>query len=130
MPHPMPLSKGVLSRSKFESQLKSISIQRAEDEEKIRKERMKTEKLIGQLKAAEARGRLRVMRISFQSAKTNEINHLIACQKSALKAVRLQALVPPKKTKENMKDLLSKVDRDRVELLLNDYEGLLTNRTI
>ncbi|CAI9721071.1 Hypothetical predicted protein [Octopus vulgaris] len=130
MPHPSSLSKSSLSRSRFESQLRSIAIQQAEDEEKMRNERMKTEKLIGQLKAAEARGRLRVMRISFQTAKTQEIKHLIACQKSALKAVRLQALVPPKQTKGNMKDLLSKVDRDRVELLLNDYEGLLTNRTI
>ncbi|GAB1606661.1 Hypothetical predicted protein, partial [Argonauta hians] len=98
--------------------------------DKERLERIRSDKVIGQLKAAEARGRLRVMRIHFQAAKAEEIKHLIACQKSALRAVRLQALVPPKPEKTSRKDLLSKSDRDRVELLLNDTEGLLTNRTL
>ncbi|KAL4218511.1 LKAAEAR motif containing 1 [Mactra antiquata] len=96
------------------------------DEELI--EREKHEKLIGQLKAAEARNRLRIMRLRYQSSKAQEISHLIACQPTALKAVRLQALVPAYPDTKDKGDGLDKLDRERVENLLEDAQGLLTNR--
>lgn len=91
-------------------------------------EQGKHEKLIGQLKAAEARNRLRIMRLRYQANRAQEVNHLIACQPSALKAVRLQALVPPYQGRDGTSDRLDKLDRNRVEGLLEDTHGLLTNR--
>ncbi|XP_059177840.1 protein LKAAEAR1-like isoform X2 [Physella acuta] len=78
--------------------------------------------------AAEARNRLRVMRLRYQANRAQEISHLIACQPVALKAVRLQALVPPHAEIKEKGDLLDKFSRQRVEALLKDVHGLLTNR--
>ncbi|WAR16258.1 LKAM1-like protein [Mya arenaria] len=91
-------------------------------------EREKHEKLIGQLKAAEARNRLRIMRLRYQSSRAQEIGHLIACQPTALKAVRLQALVPSYPNEKDRGDSLEKLDRERIEALLEDNKGLLINR--
>jgi len=91
-------------------------------------ERDKHARLIGQLKAAEARNRLRIMRLRYQANRAQEIGHLIACQPVALKAVRLQALVPPYPDMRDKGDHLDKMDRVRVESLLEDAKGLLTNR--
>ncbi|KAK0064902.1 protein LKAAEAR1 [Biomphalaria pfeifferi] len=96
--------------------------------EKEDTEKEKHAKLIGQLKAAEARNRLRTIRLRYQANKAQEISHLIACQPVALKAVRLQALVPPHSEIKEKGDLLDKFSRHRVEALLNDMKGLLTNR--
>lgn len=92
-------------------------------------EREKHATLIGQLKAAEARNRLRIMRLRYQANRAQEIGHLIACQPVALKAVRLQALLPPYPYAKDKGDQLSKLDRIRTESLLEDATGLLTNRT-
>jgi len=91
-------------------------------------EKDKHEKLIGQLKAAEARNRLRIMRLRYQSSRAQEISHLIACQPTALKAVRLQALLPAYADIKDKGDSLEKLDRERTEKLLEDAQGLLTNR--
>ncbi|XP_048730763.1 protein LKAAEAR1-like [Ostrea edulis] len=91
-------------------------------------ERDKHAKLIGQLKAAEARNRLRIMRLRYQANRAQEISHLIACQPTALKAVRLQALVPSYPDKDDRRDRLDKLERVRVERLLEDTQGLITNR--
>ncbi|XP_060069980.1 protein LKAAEAR1-like [Ylistrum balloti] len=91
-------------------------------------EREKHAKLIGQLKAAESRNRLRIMRLRYQSNKSQEISHLIACQPTAAKAVRLQALVPSNPERRTRKDTLDKLSRERCERLLEDSQGLLVNR--
>ncbi|RUS86503.1 hypothetical protein EGW08_005753 [Elysia chlorotica] len=91
-------------------------------------ERDKHAKLIGQLKAAEARNRLRIMRLRYQANRAQEISHLISCQPVALKAVRLQALVPPYSEMKDKGDTLDKFDRERVEALLEDSQGLIVNR--
>ncbi|KAK3088222.1 hypothetical protein FSP39_016316 [Pinctada imbricata] len=91
-------------------------------------EREKHAKLIGQLKAAEARNRLRIMRLRYQANRAQEISHLISCQPTALKAVRLQALVPLYPEREDRRDRLDKLERERVESLLEDAQGLLVNR--
>ncbi|ESO83208.1 hypothetical protein LOTGIDRAFT_236793 [Lottia gigantea] len=91
-------------------------------------EKEKHAKLIGQLKAAEARNRLRIMRLRYQANRAQEVSHLIACQPSALKAVRLQALVPPYPDTKSRKNKMDKLDMERVEILLEDTKGLITNR--
>ncbi|XP_071143144.1 uncharacterized protein [Mytilus edulis] len=101
-------------------------------------ERDKHAKLIGQLKAAEARNRLRIMRLRYQANRAQEISHLISCQPTALKAVRLQALVPAYPDRGDRRDRLMPLDklnafdearrRERIECLLEDEKGLLTNR--
>lgn len=60
-------------------------------------------------RAAEARNRIRIMRLRYQANKAQEINHLISCQPSALKAVRLQALVPAKSDLTEKDDSLEKL---------------------
>lgn len=91
-------------------------------------ERIKHAKLIGQLKAAESRNRLRIMRLRYQANRSQEISHLIACQPTAAKAVRLQALVPTYYDRRPKKDKLDKLSRERCERLLEDTQGLLVNR--
>ncbi|XP_039259655.2 uncharacterized protein LOC120336117 [Styela clava] len=87
-------------------------------------------KLIGQLKAAEARNRIRVMRLRYQGMRAHEIKHLIACQPTSLKALRLEALVPPTIDNSNPGDALDKLQRARVETILEDENGLTTNRKL
>lgn len=92
-------------------------------------EKEKHEKLIGQLKAAEARNRIRIMRLRYESSRAQEINHLISCQPTARKAVRLQALLPSKHDDRSQGDSMEKLARVRVEALLEDTRGLITGRT-
>ncbi|XP_027050633.1 protein LKAAEAR1-like [Pocillopora damicornis] len=87
-------------------------------------------KIIGQLKAAEARNRIRLMRLRYQNNRSSEVNHLIGCQPTALKAVRLQSLVPPSPDKIYIRDLLVKNERYRVNSLLEDETGLETARLL
>ncbi|XP_028405073.1 protein LKAAEAR1-like [Dendronephthya gigantea] len=87
-------------------------------------------RLIGQLKAAEARNRIRLMRLRYTGNKASEMNNLIACQPSAIKAVRLQCLVPPHPEKIIIRDLLGKDERSRVDVLLEDELNLTTNRLL
>lgn len=87
-------------------------------------------KLIGQLKAAEARNRIRIMRLRYQGMRAHEIKHLIACQPTSLKALRLEALVPPTIDNSNPGDELDKLQRARVETILEDEKGLTTNRKL
>ena len=72
-------------------------------------EKDKHEKLIGQLKAAEARNRIRIMRLRYEANRGQEINHLISCQPTARKAVRLQALIPVKHEDRSQGDKLDKL---------------------
>ena len=93
-------------------------------------EKEKHARLIGQLKAAEARNRIRLMRLRYTGNKASEMNNLIACQPSAIKAVRLQCLVPPHPEKIVIRDLLGKDERSRVDVLLEDEQNLTTNRLL
>lgn len=93
-------------------------------------ENEKHTKIIGQLKAAEARNRIRLMRLRYQNNRSSEVTHLISCQPTALKAVRLQSLVPPNPDKICIRDLLVKNERCRVNSLLEDETGLETARLL
>jgi len=92
-------------------------------------EKDKHEKLIGQLKAAEARNRIRIMRLRYEANRAQEINHLTACQPTARKAVRMQALLPVRPEDRSQGDTLDKLSRQRVENLLEDAQGILISRT-
>nr|CAB3262791.1 uncharacterized protein LOC100183298 [Phallusia mammillata] len=93
-------------------------------------ERLKHSNLIGQLKAAEARNRIRVMRLQYQAMRAHEIKHLIACQPTSLKALRFEALVPPFIDNSNPGDQLDKLERSRVEAILEDEMGITVNRKL
>ncbi|XP_074867657.1 protein LKAAEAR1 [Carettochelys insculpta] len=86
-------------------------------------EQKKQARLIGVLKAAEARNRLRNVRLRFQNLRAQEINHLIACQKTARGAVRLEVFLPPRKNIQKLADNLDRVQRSRVEAILEDENG-------
>nr|XP_002121050.1 uncharacterized protein LOC100183298 [Ciona intestinalis] len=93
-------------------------------------DRQKHSNLIGQLKAAEARNRIRVMRLQYQAMRAHEVKHLISCQPTSLKALRFEALVPPYTNNRNPGDHLDKLDRARVESILEDENGITTNRKL
>ncbi|XP_075757130.1 protein LKAAEAR1 isoform X2 [Pelodiscus sinensis] len=86
-------------------------------------EQRKQDRVIGLLKAAEARSRLRNVRLRFQNMRAQEINHLIACQKTARGAVRLEVFLPPRKNIQKLADNLDRVQRSRVEAILEDENG-------
>ncbi|XP_036390299.1 protein LKAAEAR1-like isoform X2 [Megalops cyprinoides] len=96
------------------------------EKEDVEKKRQDT--LIGQLKAAEARNRIRLMRLRYQKARAQEINLMIACQPTAQKAVRLEILLPAKVSKFSISDSFDKLERSRIEEILEDERGLTINR--
>ncbi|CAK8683344.1 unnamed protein product [Clavelina lepadiformis] len=107
-----------------------VKLQRPHRSSEEELEKQKHSKLIGQLKAAEARNRIRVMRLQYQAMRAHEIKHLIACQPTSLKALRFEALVPPYIDNSNPGDQLDKLERARVELILEDEMGITINRKL
>ncbi|XP_064154143.1 protein LKAAEAR1-like [Anguilla rostrata] len=91
-------------------------------------EKKRQDTLIGQLKAAEARNRIRHMRLRYQNRRAQEINLMIACQPTALKAVRLEMLLPTKVSQLRGCDSLDRLERRRIEEILEDEKGLTINR--
>ncbi|KAJ8408948.1 hypothetical protein AAFF_G00239690 [Aldrovandia affinis] len=101
---------------------------RQEITEKEDLEKKQRDTLMGQLKAAEARNRIRLMRLRYQTTRAQEINLMIACQPTALKAVRLEILLPTKVVKLSSHDSLDRLERSRIEEILEDEKGLTINR--
>ncbi|XP_075702680.1 protein LKAAEAR1 [Rhinoderma darwinii] len=91
-------------------------------------EQEKQMKVVGQLKAAEARNRIRLMRIRFQCMRAQELNNLISRQPTARDAIRLEVFLPPRPHADKFRDPLRRLQRERVERLLEDDGGLMTNR--
>ncbi|XP_066526218.1 protein LKAAEAR1-like [Hoplias malabaricus] len=85
------------------------------------------DKVVGQLKAAEARYRIRHMRLQYQNLKAQEINVMISCQSSAQSAARLELLLAQER-KSNSTDSLDQLQRRRVEEILEDERGLTVIR--
>lgn len=103
----------------------------AETEEMIRFERERHERLIGQLKAAEARNRTRIMKMRYFHSKQDEIDHLIESQPTATKAVRLEAFLPPvKQEKVKLDSTLTPIQRRRLERLIDDTNNSLVERKL
>ncbi|KAK6308259.1 hypothetical protein J4Q44_G00215300 [Coregonus suidteri] len=88
-------------------------------------ERARRDTIIGQLKAAEARNRVRVMRLRHQNIRTQEISLMIACQPTAQMALRLELLLPQEETGLNVRDPFDKLQRKRIEQLLDKSCGTL-----
>ncbi|XP_071958008.1 uncharacterized protein [Antedon mediterranea] len=140
---PVQRSKYLAYEEPSKNALEAISNSKKRVQEKQKKlnenEKIKNEfnvekeqhsQLIGQLKAAEARNRLRVIRLRYQANRAQEVKHLISCQPTAIKAVRLQVLVPPYPDNDSPGDALDKLQRKRVEELLEDEKCLTTDREL
>ncbi|XP_003220764.1 protein LKAAEAR1 [Anolis carolinensis] len=79
--------------------------------------------LIGILKAAEARNRLRNARLQHQNLRAQEINFLVSFQRNAKGAVRLEVFLPPRRNMVKLSDCMNTVQRGRIEEILEDETG-------
>ncbi|XP_034168091.2 protein LKAAEAR1-like [Pangasianodon hypophthalmus] len=85
--------------------------------------KLRHDTLIGQLKAAEARNRIRQMRLQCHNLKMREISLMISSQASVQSAVRLELFLAKEKQRNNS-DSLDQLQRRRVEEILEDEKGL------
>ncbi|XP_041955478.1 protein LKAAEAR1-like isoform X2 [Alosa alosa] len=84
--------------------------------------------LVGQLKAAEARNRIRQKRLNYHNYRAQEINLMISSQATAQRALRVELLLPTSKSKMKTNDSLDKLQRRRVEEILDDERELTLSR--
>ncbi|XP_076840302.1 protein LKAAEAR1-like isoform X2 [Brachyhypopomus gauderio] len=84
--------------------------------------------LIGQLKAAEARNRIRQKRLQEEILEAQETKLTISCQSDAHSAARLELLLTPQK-RMNIPDSLNQRQRRRLEEILADEKDLTIIRT-
>ncbi|CAF2527078.1 unnamed protein product [Rotaria sp. Silwood2] len=106
--------------------------------------------VIGELKAAEARNRIRATRLRFAKSHRDEVDQIIAFQPNALSALRFEAFMSNTSSlqKEKVssslhssprtasalasgqtKETLTQIERRRVQNLLLDDKNLLVDRT-
>ncbi|XP_057558136.1 protein LKAAEAR1 [Hippopotamus amphibius kiboko] len=78
------------------------------------------DRLLGVLKAAEARGRVRALRLRYARMRAEEISLLILRQKSARAAIRLELFLPPQLKPTRIPDPLDRQERRRVETILEE----------
>uniref|UniRef100_F6XKI7 LKAAEAR motif containing 1 n=2 Tax=Callithrix jacchus TaxID=9483 RepID=F6XKI7_CALJA len=76
--------------------------------------------LLGVLKAAEARGRVRDLRRRYTRMRAEEIALLIQQQKSARASIRLELFLPPQLRPTRIPDPLDRQERRRVEAILEE----------
>ncbi|XP_008575103.1 PREDICTED: protein LKAAEAR1 [Galeopterus variegatus] len=82
------------------------------------------DRLLGVLKAAEARGRVRALRLRYARMRAEAISLLIRQQKSARAAIRLEVFLPPQLKPTRIPDPLDRQERRRVETILEeDVDG-------
>ncbi|KAG3263753.1 protein LKAAEAR1 [Ictidomys tridecemlineatus] len=77
-------------------------------------------RLLGVLKAAEARGRVRALRLRYTRMRAEEIALLIQRQDSARAAIRLETFLPPQLKPTRIPDPLDRQERRRVETILEE----------
>ncbi|XP_038185178.1 protein LKAAEAR1 isoform X2 [Arvicola amphibius] len=77
-------------------------------------------RLLGVLKAAEARGRVRALRLRYTRMRAEEIALLIQKQSSARAAIRLELFLPPQLKPTKIPDPLDRQERRRVETILEE----------
>ncbi|XP_062520707.1 uncharacterized protein LOC134195660 isoform X2 [Corticium candelabrum] len=117
--------------SEKKSKTKELETRQLEEcKETTSEEKLKSKGLIGELRAATARGRLRDIRIRYESNRAREINHLITCQPTAQECVRLEAFIPPQPVLSRIKEPLKKQERLRCEAIMEDDLGLTVNRLL
>ncbi|XP_065775232.1 protein LKAAEAR1 [Muntiacus reevesi] len=78
------------------------------------------DRLLGVLKAAEARGRVRALRLRYARMRAEEISLLIQSQRSARAAIRLELFLPPQLKPTRIPDPLDRQERRRVETILEE----------
>nr|XP_030697358.1 protein LKAAEAR1 [Globicephala melas] len=78
------------------------------------------DQVLGVLKAAEARGRVRALRLRYARLRAEEISLLILRQKSARAALRLELFLPPQLKPTRIPDPLDRRERRRVETILEE----------
>ncbi|KAM5245939.1 protein LKAAEAR1 [Ctenodactylus gundi] len=76
--------------------------------------------LLGVLKAAEARARVRALRLRYIRMRAEEITFLIQQQGSARAAIRLELFLPPRLKPARIPDPLDRLERRRVETILEE----------
>ncbi|XP_005409962.1 PREDICTED: protein LKAAEAR1 [Chinchilla lanigera] len=76
--------------------------------------------LLGVLKAAEARGRVRALRLRYIRMRAEEITLLIRQQGSARAAIRLELFLPPQLKPTRIRDPLDRQERRHVETILEE----------
>ena len=115
--------------SKKSSKNLKQAIEEAEAYAKYEKERH--ERLIGQLKAAEAANRSRILKLRYYNMKKDEIENLIESQSTALDAVRLEAFLPPVKEKKIVeKNNLNQIEKRRLEAMIDDPQNRFIQRKL
>ncbi|XP_020016652.1 protein LKAAEAR1 isoform X2 [Castor canadensis] len=77
-------------------------------------------RLLGVLRAAEARGRVRALRLRYTRMRAEEIALLIQRQDSARAAMRLELFLPPQLKPTRIPDPLNRQERRRVETILEE----------
>lgn len=77
-------------------------------------------RLLGILKAAEARGRIRALRLRYTRMRAEEISLLIQKQRCARAAIRLELFLPPQLKPTKIPDPLDRQERRRVETILEE----------
>ncbi|XP_021085463.1 protein LKAAEAR1 isoform X2 [Mesocricetus auratus] len=77
-------------------------------------------RLLGVLKAAEARSRVRALRLRYTRMRAEEITLLIRSQGSARAAIRLELFLPPQLKPTKIPDPLDRQERRRVETILEE----------
>ncbi|XP_043409297.1 protein LKAAEAR1 isoform X3 [Prionailurus bengalensis] len=81
---------------------------------------VRQDRLLGVLKAAEARGRIRALRLRYIRMRAEEISLLTSQQKSARAAIRLELFLPPQLKPTRIPDPLDRQERRRVETILEE----------
>ncbi|XP_021503360.1 protein LKAAEAR1 [Meriones unguiculatus] len=78
------------------------------------------DRLLGVLKAAEARSRVRALRLRYTRMRAEEIAILVQRQGSAREAIRLELFLPPYLKPTKIPDPLDRQERRRVETILEE----------
>jgi hypothetical protein len=69
--------------------------------------------------------------LRYEHNRDDDISHLIQCQPTAVKAVRLEAFLADSAiTKTEKKNALPPIERRRLEAMINDDIGLLFKRLL
>ena len=101
------------------------NLQKAQAHENLERNRQ-----LGLVKATEAGQRTRNLRDTYIANRASEIRHLVSTQQTALKATRLQTLLPCENVKVNLVDEMSAKRRMRIEELIEEDLVASTGRIL
>ena len=124
---PSPDQKGI---SRCQSRLNAQARAAAKQAKDIAQETSKEESACWKQKTLEARVRVQDLHKCHRTMRAAEICHLISMQPSAIKAVRLESLLPPIYEPVQLKDTVKRRQRSRIEALMEDEHGIETERLL